>query len=273
MPDEALARIFDRFARADAARTRSAGGVGLGLAIVDAIAKAHGGRCTVQNTGHGSIFALQLPRSRRGARPAQRRPELSCPRRDLERRSRAGVRCRSPANSVGVVTTPPRTPDSKSRRTRAATAAAAPVGVEAVEVQPERPRPLPQVGILEPALVGEQQVVHLPEAALERRPPRPRTPPPTRADGSSGPGKCRNTQPQRARRRAAAQRGAVRALEVGVLDHQRRVAGPRTWSSARRAPGRAPSRGRSAALASGVRRRGRRRSGSRREDRSGVGAW
>jgi signal transduction histidine kinase len=58
--EDALARIFDRFARADAARTRSTGGVGLGLAIVDAIAKAHGGSCTVQNTGHGSIFALRL---------------------------------------------------------------------------------------------------------------------------------------------------------------------------------------------------------------------
>jgi len=58
---EALGRIFDRFARADAARTRSAGGVGLGLAIVDAIAKRHGGRCMVQSTGQGSTFALQLP--------------------------------------------------------------------------------------------------------------------------------------------------------------------------------------------------------------------
>ncbi|HEX4671376.1 MAG TPA: sensor histidine kinase, partial [Solirubrobacteraceae bacterium] len=61
VPTDALERIFDRFARADAARTRSDGGVGLGLAIVDAIAKGHGGRCTVTNTGHGSIFALQLP--------------------------------------------------------------------------------------------------------------------------------------------------------------------------------------------------------------------
>jgi signal transduction histidine kinase len=59
--DGALARIFDRFARADAARTRSTGGVGLGLAIVDAVAKAHGGRCTVRNTGHGTVFALALP--------------------------------------------------------------------------------------------------------------------------------------------------------------------------------------------------------------------
>jgi signal transduction histidine kinase len=61
VPEDALPRIFERFARADAARTRSAGGVGLGLAIVDTIAKAHGGGCTVRNTGHGSIFALRLP--------------------------------------------------------------------------------------------------------------------------------------------------------------------------------------------------------------------
>jgi signal transduction histidine kinase len=61
VPEEALHRIFDRFARADAARTRSTGGVGLGLAIVDAIAKGHGGRCTVCRTAQGSIFALHLP--------------------------------------------------------------------------------------------------------------------------------------------------------------------------------------------------------------------
>ena len=60
VPSSALERIFDRFARADAARTRSAGGVGLGLAIVDAIAKGHGGRCTVTTPGKGSAFALRL---------------------------------------------------------------------------------------------------------------------------------------------------------------------------------------------------------------------
>jgi signal transduction histidine kinase len=60
VPSEALERIFDRFARVDAARTRAAGGVGLGLAIVDAIAKGHGGRCTVESTGRGSTFALHL---------------------------------------------------------------------------------------------------------------------------------------------------------------------------------------------------------------------
>jgi signal transduction histidine kinase len=62
---EALGHIFDRFARADAARTRAQGGVGLGLAIVDTIARAHGGCCTVApNGGDGgavTTFALRLP--------------------------------------------------------------------------------------------------------------------------------------------------------------------------------------------------------------------
>jgi signal transduction histidine kinase len=62
VPEAALMHIFDRFSRADAARTRVHGGVGLGLAIVDAIAKAHGGRCTVRNLRNGAIFALRMPR-------------------------------------------------------------------------------------------------------------------------------------------------------------------------------------------------------------------
>ena len=57
---EALGRIFERFARADTARSRDHGGVGLGLAIVDTIAKAHGGRCTVESHGKGAVFALRL---------------------------------------------------------------------------------------------------------------------------------------------------------------------------------------------------------------------
>jgi signal transduction histidine kinase len=61
VPADALERIFERFARADAARTRAQGGVGLGLAIVDAIAKGHSGRCTVETDGSGSTFALHLP--------------------------------------------------------------------------------------------------------------------------------------------------------------------------------------------------------------------
>ena len=61
VPDEAHARIFERFARADAARTRAAGGVGLGLAIVDTIVKAHGGRSSVARKERGSVFSIQLP--------------------------------------------------------------------------------------------------------------------------------------------------------------------------------------------------------------------
>ena len=93
VPPEALDRIFDRFARADAARTRSDGGVGLGLAIVDAIAKGHGGRCTVTNTGHGSIFALQLPSFTPLESPGSAAPadSLSGARGALESRQRAGV--------------------------------------------------------------------------------------------------------------------------------------------------------------------------------------
>ncbi len=61
VPEEALATIFDRFARADDARTRAQGGVGLGLAIVAAIAKAHGGRCTVARRNGETVFGLALP--------------------------------------------------------------------------------------------------------------------------------------------------------------------------------------------------------------------
>ena len=58
---EALGHIFERFARADPARSRAHGGVGLGLAIVDAIAKAHHGSCAVRTAKAGSIFSLRLP--------------------------------------------------------------------------------------------------------------------------------------------------------------------------------------------------------------------
>jgi signal transduction histidine kinase len=65
VPPEALGRIFDRFGRADDARTRAQGGVGLGLAIVAAIAEAHGGHCTVESRRKGTTFALHLPVGRR----------------------------------------------------------------------------------------------------------------------------------------------------------------------------------------------------------------
>ena len=61
IPEDAIPTVFDRFARADDARTRAQGGVGLGLAIVTAIARAHGGRCTVERRDGQTVFALALP--------------------------------------------------------------------------------------------------------------------------------------------------------------------------------------------------------------------
>lgn len=79
VPAEALEQIFERFARADPARGRSGGGVGLGLAIVDAIAKMHGGRCTVHSDSGGSVFALALPGFSPAAAPEDRSLPVALP--------------------------------------------------------------------------------------------------------------------------------------------------------------------------------------------------
>lgn len=65
-----LDRIFERFYRADQARSRATGGTGLGLAIVKHITTNHGGRVEVASTlGGGSTFTIRLPASPPGAAP------------------------------------------------------------------------------------------------------------------------------------------------------------------------------------------------------------
>jgi len=60
--EEHLSRLFERFYRADKARSRKLGGTGLGLAIVKHIAQAHQGYVEVQSTPNkGSSFSLHLP--------------------------------------------------------------------------------------------------------------------------------------------------------------------------------------------------------------------
>jgi heavy metal sensor kinase len=61
VPPDQRERIFERFARADSARTRSGGGAGLGLALSSAIATAQGGNLEhVDRPGPGAVFRLRL---------------------------------------------------------------------------------------------------------------------------------------------------------------------------------------------------------------------
>jgi two-component system OmpR family sensor kinase len=62
MLPEHAARVFERFYRADASRTRQTGGNGLGLAIVAAIVAAHGGTVDVRTAPDaGTVFRVRLP--------------------------------------------------------------------------------------------------------------------------------------------------------------------------------------------------------------------
>ena len=59
---EHLPHIFERFYRADSARSRDRGGYGLGLAIAEAITRGHGGKITAESDSiRGTVFAAAFP--------------------------------------------------------------------------------------------------------------------------------------------------------------------------------------------------------------------
>ncbi|WP_409970584.1 ATP-binding protein [Bacillus sp. Bva_UNVM-123] len=64
IPEEDLPFVFERFYKADKARTRGRSGTGLGLAIAKNIINAHKGRITVQSKiSHGTTFSIFIPRN------------------------------------------------------------------------------------------------------------------------------------------------------------------------------------------------------------------
>lgn len=71
IPAESLPHVFERFYRAEKARSRGVGGFGLGLSLVDAICRAHGGAVSVESIeGQGTTVTVKLPLGLEGAAAA-----------------------------------------------------------------------------------------------------------------------------------------------------------------------------------------------------------
>ncbi len=66
IPPADRTRVLERFTRLDGARTRSTGGVGLGLAIVDEVVKIHGGHLSIEDAHPGARVVIQMPRATSG---------------------------------------------------------------------------------------------------------------------------------------------------------------------------------------------------------------
>lgn len=61
VPEALQENVFERFTRGDEARNRASGSTGLGLSIVDAVAKSHGGRVLLDSRPGATTFTLSLP--------------------------------------------------------------------------------------------------------------------------------------------------------------------------------------------------------------------
>jgi CheY-like chemotaxis protein/nitrogen-specific signal transduction histidine kinase len=73
---EFLPHVFDRFRQADGSTSRRHGGLGLGLAIADALAKLHGGwlEAKSEGSGHGASFMLRVPLATAGSAVSEPSP-------------------------------------------------------------------------------------------------------------------------------------------------------------------------------------------------------
>jgi heavy metal sensor kinase len=64
IPAESLPHVFERFYRAEKARSRGCEGFGLGLSLVEAVCRAHGGEASIESTeGRGTTVRVRLPLS------------------------------------------------------------------------------------------------------------------------------------------------------------------------------------------------------------------